>query len=247
MPKESSNKLLMQAEWSEIVSLNFQIDPAILEPRVPKGLELDFHNNETYLSLVAMRLNNVRMMGFPMPISRGFEELKLRFYVRRKVGPRYINGTCRIKDYVPNAMGAWVLSTLFKTEFARAKMRRESSGFNNPDETVVPQVQYHWKIGDSENKIKIRARARMKKTGKDTKVGFILDHNYEYAVRNSRIYEYRVQRPPWTVWDAAQASFDCNARQLFGEEFVKPLSKRPSSVFLAEGSPVTVFRPTVLS
>lgn len=247
MPKDNSQKPLMQADWSEIVALNFQIDPAILEPRVPRGLELDFHNDETYVSLVAMYLRNVKMMGFPIPISRGFEELNLRFYVKRKVGPRFVTGACFIKDFVPNAVGSWILSTLFKTTFARMKMKRECSGFGSRDEEVVPKVSYEWKVGDTENKIKIKARARMKKTGPDTKVGFILGHNNEYSVRKSRIYEYRVQRPPWVVWDAAQASFECNTKQLFGQEFVKTLSRRPSSVFVSEGSPVTIFRPTVIS
>jgi uncharacterized protein YqjF (DUF2071 family) len=247
MSDDSSSKPLMQAVWSEIVAINFQIDPAILEPRVPKGLELDFYKDETYVSLVAMNLKNVKMMGFPIPISRGFEELNLRFYVKRKVGPRYISGACFIKDYVPNAVGSWVLGTLFKSTFARLKMKRESSGFGSRDESVVPSIHYQWKVGDSENRIKIRARSRMKKTGSDTKVGFILNHNHEYSVRDSKIYEYRMQRPAWTVWDAAHANFECNTKRLFGEEFVKPLSKRPSSVFVAEGSPVTIFRPTLIS
>ena len=237
----------MQAEWSEIVAINFQIDPAILEPRVPKGLELDFYKDETYVSLVAMFLKNVKMRGFPMPISRGFEELNLRFYVKRKHGPRYVRGSCFIKDYVPNAFGSWILTNLFKTSFARLKIKRSCSGFdNNLDETVVPQAHYMWKVGEAENKIKIKARARMKKSGPDTKVGFILDHNHLFSVRQSKIYEYRVQRSPWSVWDAAQASFECDTARLFGEEFVKTLSRRPSSVFIADGSPVTIFRPEVI-
>lgn len=246
MPNDNQ-KPLMQADWSEIVALNFQVDPSILEPRVPKGLELDFHNGETYVSLVAMHLRNVKMMGFPIPISRGFDELNLRFYVKRKVGPRYVTGACFIKDFVPNAAASWILTTLFKSTFARMKMKRESSGFGSRDEDVVPKICYQWKVGDAENVIKIKGRARMKKTGPDTKVGFILDHNNEYSVRDSTIYEYRVQRPPWTVWDAAQASFECNTKLLFGDEFVKTLSRRPSSVFVAEGSPVTIFRPTVIN
>ena len=197
----------MQANWSEIVSVNFQIDPAILESRVPKGLELNFHNKETYISLLARRLNNVKMMGFPLPICRGFEELSLRFYVKRKIGPRYVNGVCLIKGYVSNGMGAWILSTLYKSKSTKVKMKLESSGFASHDDSIVPQVQYHWNVGDSENKIKVKARARMKKTGPDTKVGFILGHNNEYADRNSRVFEHRVERPPWTVWDASASKF----------------------------------------
>lgn len=237
----------MKANWTEIVSVNFQIDPSILQPRVPKGLELDFHNDETFISLIALRLNYVKMGSFPMPICRGFEGIGLRFYVKRQVGPRYLTGTCLIKDYVSTAMGAWILSSVFKIKSAKAKIKRTSSGFFSPGEADVPQVEYKWSIGDVQNKIKVKARARMKKTGPDTKVGFILGHNNTYNYRDSQAFEHRVQRPPWVVWDAAQASFECNTKQMFGQEFVKTLSRRPSSVFVAEGSPVTFFRPTAIS
>ena len=89
---QPKQKPLLKARFSELVALNFSIDPSILEPLVPKGLELDFFKDETYVSLVAMMLRDVRVFGFPIHIASGFEEFNLRFYVRRKVGDTYRKG-----------------------------------------------------------------------------------------------------------------------------------------------------------
>jgi len=247
MEKTTSEKPLMQANCSEIVVLNFRIDPKILLPRVPRGLELDYHDDQTFVSLVVRSLKKVKMARFPIPVSQGFEELNLRFYVKRQDGPREVKGTCIIKEYVPSAISSWILSTLFKTTVGRMEMSGQASGFGSKKRGVVPKIHYKWKVGEFENKIKIKGRALMSKTGPETQVGFILNHKHEFGVRDSKTVQYRIQSPPWTVWDAAHANFECDTRNLFGQEFAKPLSRRPSSVFLAEGNPMTVFQPTPVS
>jgi hypothetical protein len=44
------------------------------------------------------------------------------------------------------------------------------------------------------------------------------------------------------VWNAKQASFSGNAAGLYGPEIAQILKREPDSAFLAEGSPVTVFK-----
>ena len=47
-------KPLLKAAFTELVAINFEVSPSILKDKVPKGLELDFYNKETYVSLVCM-------------------------------------------------------------------------------------------------------------------------------------------------------------------------------------------------
>ena len=42
----------LTAEWRQLVMVNFAVDPAILEPRVPKGTSLDSWNGTTLVSVV---------------------------------------------------------------------------------------------------------------------------------------------------------------------------------------------------
>jgi hypothetical protein len=58
--------------------------------------------------------------------------------------------------------------------------------------------------------------------------------------------EYQVANPSWRVWQASAPSFDADVRGLYGAAFEGPLSVAPRSMFVAEGSPVTVYRPTRL-
>ena len=168
----------MTARFSELVAINFQIDPKILEPRVPRGLELDFYNGETYVSLIAMMLRDVRVWGIPIHIATGFEELNLRFYVRRKDGDGYQRGACFIKDYVSSAAAAWILGSLFKADFHKLKMKHDNSGFDGGPESI-PSVDYGWKVGDRWNRLRVKARSQIKRTDRETKHGFILEHDNE--------------------------------------------------------------------
>ena len=242
-----SRKTLLTARFSEIVALNFAIDPEILKPHVPKKLELDFFENETYVSLVAIVLKNIRVWGLPIQIPGQFGEFNLRFYVRRPDGSRYQRGVCFLRDYVSSKSAAWILGSLFKADFRTVKMQYENTGFNSKNLSVVPTADYRWQVDEHWNRIRVKARQRMKKTGPGTKVGFILDHANKYGCRDGATYEYSGTQPKWTIWDAAQANFTCDVKRLFGPEFEKPLAKRPASVFVATGSDVTIFRGCPLS
>ena len=240
------SKVLFSAGFSELVALNFQIDPRLLKRHVPKGLELRFFEGETYVSLVAMVLRRVKAWGIPVPFAGGFGEMNLRFYVRRKDGDGYQHGACFLKDYVSGAAGAWILGSVFKGDFGRLKIKHNNSGFKSDDPEVVPKVDYRWTVGSNTNRIRIVARKKLTRILPNSKVGFILDNSNEYGRHGRKTLEYRAQHPRWTIWDAAQANFTCDVKTLFGEEFVKPLSRRPASVFVSGGSNVKIFRPTVV-
>jgi uncharacterized protein YqjF (DUF2071 family) len=64
--------------------LNYEVEPERLMPLVPKGTELDTHDGKTFVSMVGFLFLNTRVMGLAIPFHRDFEEINLRFYVRRK-------------------------------------------------------------------------------------------------------------------------------------------------------------------
>lgn len=247
--KADRRKPLMKARFTELVALNFAIEPAVLEPRVPKGLELDYYKNETFVSLVAMMLRDVRVYGVPISLAKRVGEFNLRFYVRRKVGDgKYLKGSCFLKDYVSSRTVAWSLSKLFRADFFRRKMKWNLEGFDSKDEQASPSVDYQWEIDkDQWNQIRVIARERVARTGPETKVGFILNHSNIYSRLEGKTLEYPVVRPRWTIWNAGHANFTCDVQNLFGPEFVKPLAKRPASVFIANGSEVVVYRPNIIT
>ena len=74
----------MTAERRNLVMLTSEIDAAALAGRVPGGCEVDSWSGRTFVSLVGFQFLNTRVLGLPIPFHRHFEEVNLRFYVRRK-------------------------------------------------------------------------------------------------------------------------------------------------------------------
>ena len=239
----TQQKVLAKEAFTEQVAVNFQVPPDLLTKLVPRGLELDYYNDETYVSLVCMVMGNISFMG--IPLTRRFMELSLRFYVRHPSDPTNRKGTCFIKNYVSSPTAAWILGSRFESEYHKLKMKCKNKGFKG--EGAIPEVEYQWKVDDHWNKLRIRARSRIKNTGAVTKVGFILDHSTHYQAQGRKTLEYKVERPKWTIWDAAQANFTCDVERLFGKSFVNPMARRPASVFVTRGSEVTIYRPTEIN
>ncbi|MEM7457261.1 MAG: DUF2071 domain-containing protein [Planctomycetota bacterium] len=237
---------LVKLRMSQLVAMNFQIDPAKLEPHIPPGLELDFYReNETYVSLVAAKLGAIRVWGIPVHVATGFGQLQLRFYVRRKTPDGYRAGICSVRTYVSSRAGGWILSRIFKGGFDHIKMKYNNTGFGSGSE---PTADYQWTVPpETSNRIRIQGRDRIKRINDDSKVGFILNHFTIYGQRGDQTLEYPVHHPSWNIWSAGKANFTCDVKNLFGAEFVKALSRRPASVFITAGSDVTVYRPTVVS
>jgi uncharacterized protein YqjF (DUF2071 family) len=73
----------LTANWRYLAMLNFVVDPKIVAPLVPPGTELNFENGETFLSVVGFLFLDTRLLGLPIPLHRDFEEVNLRFYVRK--------------------------------------------------------------------------------------------------------------------------------------------------------------------
>jgi uncharacterized protein YqjF (DUF2071 family) len=238
----STAKSTVRADWTELVALNFHCDQQTLAPLVPPGLELDYFNDDTFLSLIAVRLKEVYVWNLPFAIGHEVDLVSLRFYVRRmeKGLPRE-RGVCLIKSFVSSRMAAWTLSRALKSPFEFAPFAIQNSGF-----TVVsgkentPAVDYRWRADSEQNRIRVKGRQRVGRLSEDSIVGFLLQRGHWYSVSGKKTLAFSVQSGNWKVWDAGQASFTCDARSLFGSQFSRYITRRPASVFLAERSPVSI-------
>src|SRR5438094_7689977 len=74
----------LTANWRYVAMLNHIVDPRLLAPLVPSGTEIDFENGDTFLSIVGFLFLDTRLLVLAIPLHRDFEEVNLRFYVRRK-------------------------------------------------------------------------------------------------------------------------------------------------------------------
>jgi uncharacterized protein YqjF (DUF2071 family) len=75
--------VFLKAKWQNLIMANYEIDPAYLLPYLPKGVELDYFEGKTYVSLVGFLFKDTSLFKIPIPVLGTFEEVNLRFYVVR--------------------------------------------------------------------------------------------------------------------------------------------------------------------
>src|SRR5690349_11602298 len=93
-------KTFLTAQWRDLAMLNYNVDPALLQPFVPAGTELDLWNGRAFLSLVGFRFLDTKVRGISFPFHSNFEEVNLRLYVQRRDGLMIKRGVVFIREIV---------------------------------------------------------------------------------------------------------------------------------------------------
>jgi uncharacterized protein YqjF (DUF2071 family) len=222
--------------------LNFEIEPEILLPFVPKGTELDAWNGKTFVSMVGFLFLNTRVWGLAVPFHRDFEEINLRFYVRRKAADGWRRGVVFVKEIVPRAAIAFMARWLYNENYVALPtgnviLRSQHNQAN------VESVKYFWSFKNKPHFIELVTRGEPSHFTEGSEEEFIVQHHWGYtSQKDGGTIEYQVEHPPWRIWQAQSCRLDCDVEKLYGERFVSALSANPSSAFLAEGSEIAVYQ-----
>ena len=228
--------VFLTAHWRNLLIFNYAIDPSLLQRFVPHGTELDAFEGRTYVSLVGFEFSRTRVAGVPIPFHRSFEEVNLRFYVRRSER----RGVVFIRELVPKFAVAAIARIAFGENYSQVPM---SHSIHVLPDTGVVQAEYCWGSGAQQCSMRIEAEKTSFLPLHDSLGQFITEHYWGYAAQqDGGCLEYEVQHPRWLVREAKNARFRGDAARFYGSEFAQLLSLPPDSAFLAEGSPVTVFR-----
>jgi uncharacterized protein YqjF (DUF2071 family) len=230
----------LTAEWRHLAMLNYEVDPGLLLPLVPAGTELDTWRDRAYVSAVGFMFLRTKVLGLPVPFHRDFEELNLRFYVRREAEDGVRRGVVFVKEIVPRIAIATVARVVYNENYVRMRMR---SAVDVAPEAARGSVEYGWRHAGRWNRIRVETEGPPRALEPGSEAEFITEHYWGYArQRDGATMEYRVEHPPWRVWTAVAHELDCDAVEIYGERFGAPLRGAPLSAFLAEGSAISVGR-----
>jgi uncharacterized protein YqjF (DUF2071 family) len=229
--------IFLTAEWRKLIMANYPVDPALLRPFLPSQTELDSWQGSTYVSLVGFMFRDVRVKGLRIPFHTHFPEVNLRFYVRHKDGNEWKRGVVFISEIVPRPAIAWVANTLFGEHYINLPMRHSELVTGNQ-----LQVAYNWKYRGRWNELSTYAGAHPQPLPADSKEEFITEHFWGYAAAGQgRTGEYQVAHPRWDIYEVGQYKIDCDFGGLYGAGFSELATRAPESVFLAEGSAISVY------
>ena len=234
-----SVKPFLTTEWLHLAMLNYEIDPAILRPFVPRGTELDEFNGRYFVSMVGFLFRKPRLLGIPIPAHGNFQEVILSCYVSHRIAEGWRRGVVFIKEIVQRRLVAIVANKLYDEKFTTLPVR--STIVNHANDSI--RVKYEWLHAKDWHSLEITTEGMAAIPSPGSETEFIAEHYWAYtARRDGSTSEYRVDHPPWRVSAAKSAEFCCDVASIYGNAFVESLTAKPSFAFLAEGSPVGVYR-----
>jgi uncharacterized protein len=233
----------LTAEWRKLIMAQYAVEPATLAPWLPAGLELDLFQNRCYVSLVGFLFDETRLKGLRIPFHTRFEEVNLRFYVRRTEadGTRK-RGVVFIREFVPRAAITLIANALYEEPYATLPTR--SSIVSTPREL---SVRYDWRHGKVWQSLAVEASPTPQPISPDSEEEFLTEHYWGYTKRrNGSTSEYEVRHPRWQIYPVQTYEIVADFAALYGPAFAALNRQPPASVLLAEGSAVSVHSGTRL-
>jgi len=223
--------------------LNYRVPPEWLTPFVPKGTELDLWDGAAYVSVVGFHFRDTRLFGVPIPFHRTFEEVNLRFYVRRVVDGIVRRGVTFLRELVPRPAIAVVAQLTYNEPYRALPMRHRIDV--NPDGTPVV-VEYEWNAVSAWSRIRVEPTGAPMPLSPGSEEEFITQHFWGYTrQRDGSTVEYEVLHAPWRVWQLDRGDLDDDST-VFDAPFAGAFRRPPHSAFLADGSAVRLYMPTRL-
>ena len=227
-------RTFLTAEWRSLVMLNYAIDSGVLASYLPRGLELDLWQGEALVSMVGFLFLKTRVLGVPVPFHQDFEEVNLRFYVRRRTPEGWQRGVVFVSEIVPRAAIAFTARAFYNEPYRAVPMRHRIGG---------GEFFYSWKFRGRWQSLGAFVSGEPEPLASGSAAEFIFEHYWGYTrQRDGGTVEYQVEHPRWRVWTAERTHLDCDIAALYGPAFVSALRAPPRSAFVAEGSPVLVRR-----
>jgi uncharacterized protein len=248
IPIPRRQRVFLSARWQALAMVNFAIDPALLEPLVPRGTTLDFFGGVAYVSVVGFLFRDTRILGLPIPGHIHFEEVNLRFYVQRTVGREVRRGVCFVKELVPRWAIATVAKWSYNEPYVSLPMRHEvdlGSLLSTEQANASHSLGFGWNCAGSWLGMHVATTGPRQPIEPGSLAEFIAEHYWGYTrQRDGGTVEYEVEHPPWNAWTAEHLPWTGDVPGFYGEPWASALSQPASSAFVADGSAVKVFKPT---
>ncbi len=223
----------LTAEWGNLFLATYAVPPALLEKRLPPGLELDTRDGSAFVSLVAFEFLHTRVLGVPWPCYRNFPELNLRFYVRRG-GER---GVVFVREFVPQRLVAWLARLLYNEPYRAAPLtshRREDGASRT--------VEYRLHFGGREHLVTVTGALPSYLPAESSDEHFFKEEHWGFGTtRRGRTLRYEVAHPVWEVLRVLSCRIDLDWAAVYGPEWDFLGKAAPFSTVFAVGSPIQVY------
>ena len=226
--------VFLKTEWRKLIMINYEVNPKILLKYLPKGTELDSWNGKYFVSVVGFKFINTKVKGIKFPFHINFEQVNLRFYVKRKIKNEIRHGVVFIKEIIDKPIVKFIARSLYKENYVTMPMQHHWNVSN-----TGLDISYRWKLAGKWNDIAINASTHLVASKEGSEERFIAEHYWGYIqVNQKKSYEFKVEHPEWKMYSLNNYKVNIDFNAVYGTDFKHLQKKQPSSVFLVEGSEV---------
>ncbi len=224
----------LTARWQDLIMANYEVDPSLLVGSVPNGTELDLQDGKCFVSLVGFMFLDTRVLGLPIPFHVNFEEVNLRFYIKREVNDEVRRAVCFVKEIVPRFAIASVARVVYGEPYECWQMSHRKT---------ESSVEYDWSKNGIDNRLSVEIDKSVGVPAVGSHGEFIIEHYWGYTKRGGgRVDEYKVEHPKWELFSVKNEQIDVDFGRNYGNKFGFLNNAVPYSVLLAKGSEVTVYK-----
>lgn len=230
---EGVRRSVLQCEWRYLSFFNFAVPPSVLQPYVPAHTELDLWQGAAWLSLVGTISKNSRFLGFSIPGQQDYEQIDLRFYVRRR---NRHPGVVFVKEVIGKPLVALAARTFLNQQYVFGETERRLRV-----QKGKLKVCYSWRSNRMWNSFCVSSDNRFEEVDEDSSAAFFAQRLWSYTKHSQlRTLVMHIEHPPWRIAPVNDSSVILPDDSVFGPVFTSILQKPADICFVAEGSPVRI-------
>lgn len=232
---DSRPRPFLTARWTDLLLLTFEAPPDLIRRLVPPGVEPDRWEGRTHVSLVALGMQRVRVLGWPVPGFTSHLQVNFRTYVRYRGEP----GVWFVREFVPSrvlAAAAWLrYGEPFGTAPIRVKIEELDALVRASYQLGHPELGWHLTLTGS--------RATHVPPPDSAEHYFTERVLACRAGRGGGLAVFRVEHPPWAVRAVSAVDYRLDFGFLYGADWRFLNDARPVSAIFTPGSEAIVHRP----
>jgi uncharacterized protein YqjF (DUF2071 family) len=207
----------------------------VVRAHIPPGVEPDRWNGKTHVSLVALQMLDVRVLGWRIPGFGMYPQVNFRTYLRYAEHP----AVSFVRELVPSRLVAAVGRLRYGEPFHTARI--EARVAEHPD-----GIRAEYRFGPRAPQYRIaitgsHAAAVPPQTSLDH---YLVERTHGCrGDRDGRMRMFQVEHPRWAVRAVREFDYEVDFEALYGAEWRWLNASAPVSVIFAVGSDVAMHPP----
>lgn len=218
-----------------MVLITFEAPEELVRAHIPPGVDPDRWNGRTHVSLVALQMLDVRVLGWRIPGFATHPQVNFRTYVRHGADP----AVAFVRELVPSRLIAAVGRLHYGEPFQLARIEARIA-----EHADGVRVEYRFGLARPEYRVTVVGSHAAAAPAPTSFEHYLTERTHGCrGDRSGRLRTFRVAHPAWAVREVREVDYEVDFGELYGREWRLLNDRKPASVVCAVGSDVAVYPP----